>query len=649
MDAPFDVLYPQERDKSLPFFALYASSSDPAFPALYNLLYPLAEPYNSPSRLQFSVRWISDPRSPSAPLSVAFAEATLHLSEDSVSETLEKDLQTHILASQNPLKTMTDLAQNLPLVAPQLADFQPESPKELEAAVAATKLPSTFAINGNFMRTVTPGAVVKELHAERKIVGDLASTSKRFGYANARDILMAAQQQPAESIKGRGSTNVIKATPENPLRIVNLVDALRDMPEPFVRESFIEADPGGEDPVSSVTIFLVTDLNSKQGREYAQEALKFIQPYNNVRVSLVHNPDEVKRTQHPYELSDLVCLMTIAKTFPQIMPHELLTWIKLDVGAEGPNLAEGHPYVSSNPMTAFVKKGMTPEQQDFAVTWWRIISGFVKQTGLRPGSSGLVINGRVVNFLKRPFTSGNYQLIVEHERTQRIEPIADAVLATSEWEHFADRQELAHIIHLACSVVSAQSLPEGKPSRTRASREIPVDYPRFTAGASSKDALIEIAVVVDPAHREARQWMPIVNGLAQLSSIRVEVYLAPTIKRRAKVPATIYSRGFPIRLSFDSAGDDEAPAVEFNEVPGDVEIARLDVKLHTTGEFELVEGVDVAGKRIGELPEAAEAVYLFTFRDADEMPQESAEEDDEEEESTPTPEPRFHFGLRDEL
>ncbi|KAM0788499.1 hypothetical protein ACM66B_001630 [Microbotryomycetes sp. NB124-2] len=679
LEAPFDILFPLKKDKALPFFPLYGASTDPAFPALYNFLYDLAEQDNSRSRLQFSVRWISDPEVPSYPLSIAFAESTLHLEPDTVPKVAAEDLSllslraaAHILASADPLATMVDLTQNLPFLAPRLAELQPNPPAELEKIVRSTGLPSTFALNGVFMHGVTPGALVKELHAEHKIVSDLAGLSKRFGYSNALDILMAPNQKASESIKGRGSNNVVKPTPENPLKVVNLVDALKDVPSLFTDHSFIEAAPNGEDPVSSVSIFLVTDLNTKEGREYVDEALNFIEPYNNVRVSLVHNPQDLKRTVHPFELSDLVCLLTVAQSFSSIKPSEIREWLRLDVGAGGPNLPDQHPFTRDNPMTAFVKRGASPEQQDFGVTWWTILQRFLGHTGLRPGSSGMIINGRVINFLKRPFPKSNFRMTVEHERAQRIDPIANAILEASEWDTFDDRRELAHVINLACSVMSAQSLPVGKVARTRASREIPIEYPRFSVGAASNETLFEVAVVVNPTHREARQWTPIIKELAQLSFVNVEVYFAPALVQRSKVPSTIYSRGFPTKLTFDETGADVPPTIDIFNLPGDVVVKDVELKLHTMGTFDLVDGVNVTGQALRDLPEDALAVYKFTWVDPDEVletesetgqsSEESGEEEqdevatgnedyDEEDEQTTsgTQQQKFHFGMHDEL
>ncbi|KAK4053476.1 killer toxin resistant protein [Microbotryomycetes sp. JL201] len=673
LDAPFDILYPRQKDKNLPFFSLFGSSTDPAFGALYNLLHDLAEQNKTPSRVQFSVRWISDPKVPTYPMSIAFAESTLHLDPDSVPQVPVADLPqlslraaAHILASSDPLTTMVDVTQNLPIIAPRLAELHPVPPARIERAMKVTSLPTTFAINGNFIHSVTPGGLIRELLAERKILADLVGLSKRLGYTNALDIVMAPNQKASESIKGRGNNNVVKPTPENPLKVVNLVDALKDVPSLFTEHSFIEASVAGEDPVSSVTIFLVTDLNTKAGREYVDEALNFIDPYNNVRISLVHNPLELARTVHPFELSDLVCLLTVARTFSSTKPSDIREWLRLDVGPEGPDFPERHSFTKDNPLTAFVKRGASPEQQEFGVTWWTILRGFLKHAGLHPGSSGMIINGRVVNFLKRPFPKSNFRMTVEHERAQRIDAIANAVLETSEWDTFDDRRELANVINLACSIITAQSLPVGKMPRTRASREIPEEYPRFTAGASPSDALFEVAIVVNPTQREARQWMPIINGLAQTSFVRVEVYLAPSLVQKSKVPTTIYSRGFPTTLRFDQEGSDVAPTIDFINLPGEAVVKDVAPKLHAPGTFELIEGINVTGRALRDLPEEAMAVYRYTWIDPDEILEPEVESDEneegeqdevaggngayeEEDETTPMVQSSFHFGMHDEL
>lgn len=113
---------------------------------------------------------------------------------------------------------------------------------------------------------------------------------------------MAKGLTDAEMIQGRAEKNLIKPSPANPLKIVNLLEATGGLPKSFIQASYIE---GGEltdsmnftsrltcppsavapedgddaervDPPAITTIYVVADLDTREGRKLAQEALKFI-------------------------------------------------------------------------------------------------------------------------------------------------------------------------------------------------------------------------------------------------------------------------------------------------------------------------------------------------------------------------------------
>lgn len=154
---------------------------------------------------------------------------------------------THILKSDDPLSTFVSLAANLPVVAPQLSTLVPTLPDDLAATVQAHPIEPSFTINGVSIALdkIEPLALIRQLRAERPAVAQLQSLHKDLTHRDAREALMAYGLTEAEEIKGRAEKNLIKPSPANPLKIVNLVEATDGLPKSFIHSSYIE---GGASP-----------------------------------------------------------------------------------------------------------------------------------------------------------------------------------------------------------------------------------------------------------------------------------------------------------------------------------------------------------------------------------------------------------------
>lgn len=109
------------------------------------------------------------------------------------------------------------------------------------------------------------------------------------------------------------------------------------------------------------------------------------------RVNLVHNPTS---TQLPpkHAFSALLSLLMRADVLIDVLPKELINWIDLDVGPDGPgNL----PWMTDNPVLQFAIRGADEADLQKSVGHWKQVGKLVTAFGLKAGESGLVLNGRV--------------------------------------------------------------------------------------------------------------------------------------------------------------------------------------------------------------------------------------------------------------
>ncbi|ORY74278.1 hypothetical protein BCR35DRAFT_306724 [Leucosporidium creatinivorum] len=647
MDLGFDVLLPAKRDTALPFVVLYATPVDEEFPALYDLLSALAQPKFGRPRLQFAVRWKPDTQAAAERRPIPLFSAKLDIKEGSIPAVDSADLSelgvratAHILKSEDPLSTFVSLAANLPIVAPQLSTLVPTLPDDLAATVQAHPIEPSFTINGVPIPfdKIEPLALIRHLRAERPAVSQLQGLHKELVHRDAREALMAEGLSEAEEIQGRAEKNLIKPSPANPLKIVNLVEATEGLPKSFIHSSYIEGvapdnddDAERVDPPAITTIYIVADLDSRNGRKLAQEALKFIDTHTAVRVSFVHNPEELALPEHAYELSSLIYNLISSGNLCEVFPAELSTWLTFDIDESGPEKPLDEMWTEENPMTPFVANGASKEEQEKALVFWKSTAALAERAGLKAGASGLIINGRVVELRGLGFPSNNFRLLYEYELAQRIKPVVASLEATISAELRKDRISLAHVFSMATSIVSKSLLPVGKPVRSRPYLGLPIDYPAFITGGRKEHALYEIGVVVDPISELAQKWAPILKTLATLNNVVLKVYLAPSVDVSSPPARTLHTTSFPASLEFDDALELKKPVVLFAGLP-DEAVVSLSVQLREYGSLTPSKEVQEAkaGQLVGE-----EVVYRFQpgpGPDAEEEEEEMPEYEEESEE-----------------
>lgn len=280
---PLDTLLPSTHNASLPFFVLYATPIDEDFPPLYDLLHKLAASLVNPPRLQFAVRWKPDNKGEQTPKSLPHFSASLEVKEGSIPALSSADAAreflfaipvpvsdhsslselglratAHILNSDDPLATFASVAATVPVLASKLTTVA--VPDNFSDIVEARSLKPSFTINGIRVpeEEIEAFALIRRLRAERSIVTEVQHVNVHLSFKAARDMIMAKGLSGAEEVAGQNDKNLVKPSPSNPLKIVNLADALKGLPPLFVHGSFMD---GGEwARASKVTVRLRKSL-----------------------------------------------------------------------------------------------------------------------------------------------------------------------------------------------------------------------------------------------------------------------------------------------------------------------------------------------------------------------------------------------------
>lgn len=174
------------------------------------------------------------------------------------------------------------------------------------------------------------------------------------------------------------------------------------------------------------SLYIVTDLDSEEGRELAKSALKLVVRFicspsslsramtddpslrsqdktTGVRISLLHNPSSSSSSSapHAYSLSTLLYQLQSSSLLSDALPSELLSWLDLNLSSDGPQSPEvGKKWSDENPLKRFLKSGAKEVERKMAGVFRKETARFVERLGFEEGENGIVINGRV-RFLLR--------------------------------------------------------------------------------------------------------------------------------------------------------------------------------------------------------------------------------------------------------
>ncbi|GAA5890567.1 hypothetical protein JCM5296_004299 [Sporobolomyces johnsonii] len=598
---PFDRLVPTIRDDALPLVVLYGAPSDEAFPGLFELLHGLASPRAGEPRLQFALRWKPDTgHEHELSLGLFTAEAEIKAGVETLAAEPASDLSvrasTWISQSEDPLGALSHVASSLPLLLPQLSSI-PTADALLRAAKSISE--NNFVkLNGIPISTTSGlefGALLEAMRLDGKLTRDILSVI-RVTEKLAKAIVVNSTitlEEPKKTASG-----LAVPTESKPLRFVNLAQAFEGLSPKLIRASFLEgvSDESAEvDPPALASFFVVTDLESEAGRKFAQNALKFLDNTPEVRLAFLQNPSTSAPAPHAYAFSSLLYTLASSNELRDVYPSELLEFLKLEAGPDGPKRSLDDIWKADNPITPFIEGGAKAEDEKEMQTYWKDVETLIERLGVKKGESAVVLNGRVIELEGSDFATGSFHNLHQYELRRRIRPVVDAASPALPEALKQDRVLHAELICVASSAVAATGV-----TNRQSNLAIPAELPSITFENPSIVPMYDVVAVLDPTSAFARSVVPALQALSQNPLVAGRIYLAPSTSQPSAADLkTLHGRSFPLALQFDAEDlSEKAPVVVFSGLPAG---AVVDVKVAVDGEAtQPVGGVKAEGVVVGE-------------------------------------------------
>ncbi|THV04765.1 glycosyltransferase family 24 protein [Dendrothele bispora CBS 962.96] len=357
-----------------------------------------------------------------------------------------------------------------------------------------------------------------------------------------------------------------------------------NLPEIFERTDFRDHASAfvypPETEIITLTIYVVTDLNKKEGLELMREALVSIEPNSSARFAFIHNPAVVDESPSRTSVSSLFSHLVSNHLLSKVSPNRLL----LALGLTDPvtpktdgSSSEQTPLQTQADHLREILGGVKPSEFN-ASTHTRFVDmgrRLLKEMGIAPGEKAILVNGRTVGPIQTgEFRAADFKALQAYELRKRVQPVLSALEDIRSSVTSLDRASLAQLVSLASSVISSIQIPD--PSevglfdtpyrpRNRNYRLLDTNHTSFLFG-DNNTALYQVGVLIDPLTETAQKWSSLLEWLLNVPDIHVQVHLNPA--RHGEMPLKKFFR-YNLRpyLTFDEAGQEEASMTIFEGLP----------------------------------------------------------------------------------
>lgn len=304
-----------------------------------------------------------------------------------------------------------------------------------------------------------------------------------------------------------------------------------------------------EDFAQRTSILLLADLNTEQGAQLVLNATEFAERHPELDMRFLHQT----RAGASRAETDLT---------PESMAriHDILQM-------ERPHLSSGYRDAMGRYLTGVLMS------QSATVNPQRLgHNPLAREIGLKPGESGILVNGRLIGPLPQPscITQDDFEALLGYERKKRVAPVETALRDLRVVERLEDPLSTAKLSAIV-ALSTTSDIPEGifdstPGPRTSLFKEWDTSHTSITAGSHEK-CVIELVASIDPASGIGQRWTPILNVLAKLDGICVRIFLNPKSKLEELPVKRFYRHVLEPSPKFDANGKLESLRAHFAGIP----------------------------------------------------------------------------------
>ncbi|KAG2188930.1 hypothetical protein INT44_004072 [Umbelopsis vinacea] len=329
---------------------------------------------------------------------------------------------------------------------------------------------------------------------------------------------------------------------------------------------------------ASTSIWVIANLDDADGIRLVKTALEAAAANPAVRVTIMHNPN----LSASAKLTDPDTGVKLSNVIYQALYDADISVDDLKSTFDAALKTEGHiglvdqikAFSAGSPIVEMITGG-------HAKDWSKLFSK-LSDAGLQRDFQGVVINGRIVGH-GITFTDDDFKSLIEHETKKRIGPVTNAYHSIHIDANLHSDEQYDHkqtldpdMVMLLTSLISRASqfsdftifVQHQGESRNRIYQKLNGEHCRIVSGDIST-AKYQIGVILDPASENAQKWSAILEVLAKVEDVYLEIYLNPSLNLEQLPLKRFYRYVLDSELHFDENGDLEHPTAYFANLPED--------------------------------------------------------------------------------
>ena len=336
---------------------------------------------------------------------------------------------------------------------------------------------------------------------------------------------------------------------EKTLRILDLNKILKDTEhhqDLLHKMPRVQVDPDSE-KAEWAHLVLVADVDSDAGGKLLATASIFREANPAVELVIVHNPASITSSSG---VSNRLYAGTRDNSYTSFKTaDELKAFLA----------ADEHITLKSS-------------EQSEAENYWLKASAFINALKLKPGESGILLNGRLIGPIPAipEFDLQDLDQLVAYERSKRITPTFKALEDLGLSKKVVDPLSLAKISSIV-AISTISDVPPGIHEQAPLVRMNQFNmwnssHTVIETGEASK-ASIHMTLLLDPASQLGQRWVPLLKVLSELDGIYIKIFLNPK-ERLSELPIKrFYRYVLGSKPTFDDVGALENLGASFTGIP----------------------------------------------------------------------------------
>uniref|UniRef100_A0A914C391 UDP-glucose:glycoprotein glucosyltransferase n=1 Tax=Acrobeloides nanus TaxID=290746 RepID=A0A914C391_9BILA len=309
-----------------------------------------------------------------------------------------------------------------------------------------------------------------------------------------------------------------------------------------------------------LNVWLVTDLDSLEGRELLSNALKALKKSNNMRLAVIHNGEVSPPSDKSPKISRLI--HTIIRLLPNNLSKQILVKLQKEetvqkVLSSGGDIDE--IAVHGMNLESFKKEAKLLSNEQL-----QIEAAFAENVlGLKKNDRAIIVNG----MLYGPFGEGEK---FEAEDFNLLEKIAERKGAKSiaeqieKWEVDRESGKASDVVLRSIATIGRYAV---KKPRTFVTLHSDTESVVNLIADDPKRAILEISAIVDPLSKGAQKLAPILLTLTKVVNSDVKLIMNPKAKLSELPLKRFYRYALNEEPTFDANGAAVAPTILFSNLP----------------------------------------------------------------------------------